>query len=138
VPSGEDLEKFRGYFEHIVWQARSDASFFDQIGNYVAGICDVASKHKVMLNPGFVSIALSIRVMEGVALALHENALIWKIAQAIILREKASDAMEEAGVGEVIEDVKRKVNDLYRDVVGGPDGIFKEEGGTKMKKKFVE
>ena len=72
-------------------KAKSDQSFFDSIGNYVTIICDGASKHKVMMNQGFVSIALTTRVMEGVALALNPAAEIWRIANKIVMKVKAEE-----------------------------------------------
>ena len=37
-------------------------------------ICNAASTHKIMMNQVFVSIALTVRVMEGVAFALNPTA----------------------------------------------------------------
>mmetsp|Transcript_14551 Transcript_14551/g.28976 ORF Transcript_14551/g.28976 Transcript_14551/m.28976 type:complete len:485 (+) Transcript_14551:465-1919(+) len=74
-------------------QAKADHSFFDSIGNYVTRICDAAARHRVMMNQGFVSIALTVRVMEGVALALDPEAEIWRIANKIIMKVRAEELL---------------------------------------------
>jgi predicted unusual protein kinase regulating ubiquinone biosynthesis (AarF/ABC1/UbiB family) len=142
TPEASNLDNFRSFFVQIVQQARDDPSFFDQIGNYVTGICDTSSKNKVMLNSGFISIALSIRVMEGVALALHKNALIWKIANKIILKEAAADTVSEGIEGIFGEGWKQKLGGLlgkYGKIIGlDEDSFANASGGTKMKNKFEE
>ncbi|GMH87470.1 hypothetical protein TrVE_jg11588 [Triparma verrucosa] len=85
-------------------KAKSDQSFFDSIGNYVTIICDGASKHKVMMNQGFVSIALTTRVMEGVALALNPAAEIWRIANKIVMKVKAEEMLGTAASKKRFED----------------------------------
>jgi hypothetical protein len=61
--------------------ARDDQSFFDSIGNYVAQICDASAEYKVKMNQGFVSIALAVRVMEGVALSLNKECEVRAVRQ---------------------------------------------------------
>jgi aarF domain-containing kinase len=83
------VEGFTKVLDDMCEQAKRDHSFFDSIGNYVSTICNAAAKHQVMMNQGFVSIALTVRVMEGVALALNREAEIWRVANGIILQAKA-------------------------------------------------
>lgn len=83
------VEGFTNVLDEMCEQAKRDHSFFDSVGNYVSTICNAAAEHKIMMNQGFVSIALAVRVMEGVALALNPEAAIWKIANGIILKAKA-------------------------------------------------
>ncbi len=85
----ENVGGFRKVVEDMVQKAVDDHSFFDQIGNYVTTLVDASSKHSVLMNKGFVSIALSVRIMEGIALALNKDADIVSVAQPIILKEKA-------------------------------------------------
>jgi len=124
-PAEDKKEDFRGFFEGIVAIAH-EQNFFDQIGNYVVGICDAASKNKVMLNSGFISIALSIRVMEGVALALNEDAVIWKIANKIILKAVAKDELDAAMTNFFA---------IFEETVGKKLGVDEEvnELGAKVK-----
>ena len=65
--------------------ARDDPSFFDSIGNYVSQICQASADYKVRMNQGFVSIALAVRVMEGVAIALNKDCEIWRISNKYIV-----------------------------------------------------
>ena len=60
-------------------------------------ICNAASTHKIMMNQGFVSIALTVRVMEGVAYALNPTAEVWRIANKIIMRVKLEDTIGGGG-----------------------------------------
>ena len=80
---------FTQVLDDMCEQAKRDHSFFDSIGNYVSTICNAAAKHQVMMNQGFVSIALTVRVMEGVALALNREAEVWRVANGIVLKAKA-------------------------------------------------
>jgi aarF domain-containing kinase len=80
---------FTKVLDDMCEKAKADQSFFDSIGNYVSTICNAAAKHQIMMNQGFVSIALTVRVMEGVALALNKEAEIVTIANGIILKAKA-------------------------------------------------
>ena len=84
-----NVERFVKVLDDMCEKSKRDTSFFDQIGNYVSIICNAAADHQIMMNQGFVSIALTVRVMEGVALALNANAEIWRIANGIILKAKA-------------------------------------------------
>ena len=93
----EDENGFVQVLDDMCEQAKRDRSFFDSIGNYVTKICAAASTHKIMMNQGFVSIALTVRVMEGVAFALNPEAEIWRIANKIVMKVKVEEAMGKVG-----------------------------------------
>ena len=95
---GEQVGGFSKRLGDMARKARADPTFFDEIGNYVAQICDASADYKVKMNQGFISIALAVRVMEGVALALDKDCEIWKITNRYILdsvyRNKAEEVAE--------------------------------------------
>ena len=90
-PVNEDA--FVDVLNEMCEQAKRDRSFFDKIGNYVKKICDAASENKIMMNQGFVSIALTVRVMEGVAFALNPEAKIIRISNGIIMKVRAEEML---------------------------------------------
>ena len=87
-----DVDEFRGVLRDMAIDARKNPNYFDSLSNYLNQICDSAAEHHIQMNQSFVSIALTIRVMEGLALALNPSAVIWRIANTIILRVEAEKA----------------------------------------------
>lgn len=81
-----NVQQFVDKINAMVHKAKTDHSFFDQIGNYIAIICNAASDSHVKMNQGFISVALATKVVEGVALSLNPAAEIWRIANPIILK----------------------------------------------------
>ena len=81
----ENVASFRAVLAKISEDARANTYFFDQIGNYVVQLCSASAEHHVLMNQTFVSISLTVRVMEGLALQLNEEAKIWKIANKVSL-----------------------------------------------------
>lgn len=58
-----------------------------QVGPCVSLICDAACDHHVKLQPGFVSIALSVKVVEGVVIQVDPCAVVAPRAKGVIVRE---------------------------------------------------
>jgi len=85
VYTPEQIEGFSKVLGDMARGARDDPSFFDEIGNYIAQICESSADYKVKMNQGFVSIALAVRVMEGVALSLNPDCEIWRISNKYIV-----------------------------------------------------
>ena len=75
------------YIEKITKLTRTanDGRFFmDNLGHYIAQIFDAAATHHVMMNKAFVSMALAVKVQEGVALMLSHDANVMQTAIPII------------------------------------------------------
>ena len=80
-----NAEKFIATIENLTETDRH-MNFFENIGGYILYICEAAATHHVMLNQGFASIALAVKVQEGVAISLDPNAKVWETANPIIVR----------------------------------------------------
>jgi len=80
----ENAEKFIAKIE-VLTTHDQDMKFFENIGGYIRYLCDAASTHHVKMNQAFASIALTVKVQEGVALSLDPEAKIWYTANPIIL-----------------------------------------------------
>lgn len=78
-------EGFLQKIEGITKEASGKNYFMQHLGVYITQICDAAAIHHVMLNQAFASAALTIKVQEGIALAMDPSVQIWKIAIPIIL-----------------------------------------------------
>ena len=49
----------------MVEMARDEPSFFEKVSECIAIICQAACDHHVKMQSGFISIALSVKVVEG-------------------------------------------------------------------------
>jgi len=85
----EDVRLFADKIQEMVMRAKTDESFFGSLGSYFAAICDAAISHRVKMNQGFVSMALAVKVMEGIALELDPKIEVWAIANPMILEGTA-------------------------------------------------
>jgi len=89
--SGEasiDEEGFIDKIEAMVKKAKGEDYLMEHLGTYLSYICEAASKHHVMMNQSFVSSALTVKVLEGIALALDPSIEIWRVANPIILESE--------------------------------------------------
>jgi len=80
-----DEEEFFKKIELVTIAASGKDYFMQKLGTYISYICDAASTHHVMLNQAFISMALAVKVQEGIALALDPAVECAKIAIPIIL-----------------------------------------------------
>jgi aarF domain-containing kinase len=83
-----NAEAFIKKIEHLTTNDKQ-MKFFQNIGGYIRYVCDAAATHHVKMNQAFASIALTVKVQEGVALSLDPSAKIWKTANPIILHAEA-------------------------------------------------
>ena len=91
-----DEEEFFRKIEYITIQASGANYFMQHLGSYITYICQAASTHHVMLNQAFISMALAVKVQEGIALALDPKVKTPEIAIPIILEgERRSGRMKE-------------------------------------------
>jgi len=74
--------------EALTNRANSNEYFMEHLSVYLTYICEAAAKHHVMMNQKFVTAALSIKVLEGLSLALDPAVEIWRVANPIILKSE--------------------------------------------------
>jgi aarF domain-containing kinase len=80
-----DEELFIDKIALLTEQASGKDYFMEHLGIYISYICNAAAQHHVMVNQTFISAALSVKVEEGIALALDPSIEIWRVAIPIIL-----------------------------------------------------
>lgn len=80
-----DEEEFFKKIELVTIAASGKDYLMQKLGTYISYICDAAATHHVMLNQAFISMALAVKVQEGIALALDPSIETAKIAIPIIL-----------------------------------------------------
>jgi len=108
--SVKNAEEYISQIEMLSKTPRKSDFFFEKVTTYINYIFNAASEHHVKMNPSFVSMALAVKVQEGVALMLNPQGDIIKIANPIIMKAEA-DRIKEGGVGKL----KLLVEDLWRD-----------------------
>jgi len=82
-----DPEGFcRKIHEMVLW-ARDTPTFFDLVGEFISILCNAACDHHVLLAGGFVSIALSVKVVEGAVVQIDPLAVVAPRAKAVVVRE---------------------------------------------------
>ena len=91
-----DEDDFVRKIELITIAASGKDYFMQKLGTYISYICNAASTHHVMLNQAFISMALAVKVMEGIALALDPSIETCKVAVPIIMEgERRSGRLGE-------------------------------------------
>jgi aarF domain-containing kinase len=85
---GED--KFLDKMDALTKRAASKESYLMQkLGVYISYICDAAAEHHVRIISPFMSMALAVKVQEGIALALDPSIPIIKVATPIIIQSES-------------------------------------------------
>lgn len=87
--TGEQALEVEQYLEEIgkLSKAPLQGDFaFERVSIYINYIMNAASKHHVKITPAFVSMALAIKVQEGIALMLNPEASIINVANPIIIK----------------------------------------------------
>lgn len=77
----------------LVEHARNQ-SFFESIGQYYGDICHLAIQNKVALDASFVSVALAVKIVEGLVMDLHPNFPILDLALPMFLKAQFHHAKE--------------------------------------------
>ena len=106
-----EVDLYLDEMEKISSAANKSGFLLEKVSTYVNFIFNSAAKHHVQMNSGFVSIALTIKVQEGVALMLDDKAQIIGIANPIIMKAEAK-RMNQGG----FERILRIAKDTFRDV----------------------
>jgi len=87
VEAVHDLHGFCAKIHAMVEMARDEPSFFDKVGECIGLICEAACEHHVRMQSGFISIALSVKVVEGALLQVDPLCVVAPRAKAVIMRE---------------------------------------------------
>lgn len=84
---------------------------FERVTMYINYIMNSASKHHVKITPAFVSMALAIKIQEGIALMLNPRASIINVANPIIIKAE----MRRLKHGNSFDRLKTIADDSWRD-----------------------
>ena len=88
-------EQFKEKMAYLTDRAtETERYFMEHLGDYIAFICRAAAEHHIRLNPAFISIALAVKVQEGIALALDPSVKIIKVAMPVILESEGKRRMQ--------------------------------------------
>uniref|UniRef100_A0A7S0L238 Protein kinase domain-containing protein n=1 Tax=Coccolithus braarudii TaxID=221442 RepID=A0A7S0L238_9EUKA len=82
-----DAHGFCTKIAEMVFKARADPTFFDQVGAHISVICNAACDHHVLIAQGFISVALSVKVVEGAVIQVDPEAVVAPRARGVIMRE---------------------------------------------------
>jgi len=82
-----DLDGFCVKMQGMVEMARDEPSFFEKVGECIGVICQAACDHRVKMQAGFISIALSVKVVEGSVLQVDPLCVVAPRAKAVVVRE---------------------------------------------------
>ena len=108
-----DLHGFCVTIQKMVEMARDEPSFFDKLGECIGIICQAACDHHVRLQSGFISIALSVKVVEGALLQVDPLCVVAPRAKAVVVREqlrrKRRKLWEEVRTDEADDEEERKL-----------------------------
>lgn len=106
-----DQEKYIRDIEALSKTPRKTDFVMEKITTYADYIFNAAATHHVKMNPSFISMALAVKVQEGVALMLNPSCDLIKIANPIILKCEANRL--STGMG---DRMRRYAEDALRDV----------------------
>jgi aarF domain-containing kinase len=85
--AARDLDGFCAKIQTMVELARDSPTFFDQVSDCISIICEAACDHRVKLQGGFISIALSVKVVEGSVIQVDPRAVVAPRAKPVVVRE---------------------------------------------------
>jgi aarF domain-containing kinase len=86
--SNLDVELFVKGIEKIVVDDENN-NFIEKVGDYITDICYMACLRKVKLESSFISAALAVEIMEGIATALYPKMQVTKVALPLVLQAEA-------------------------------------------------
>lgn len=84
----ENTDEFCDEMQRMVDDSENH-SYFEHLGEYIGRICDMARKHAVRLDPGYFKIAMALKVVEGVSLALDRDLDLVTKCVPIIMKARA-------------------------------------------------
>jgi len=109
--STKNVDEYISAIEELSKTPRNSDFVFEKIGTYCNYIFNAAATHHVKMNPIFISMALAIKVQEGVALMLNPDCKLMTIANPIILKCEAKRLHNGMG-----DRVRQYAVDTMRDI----------------------
>mmetsp|Transcript_5072 Transcript_5072/g.7749 ORF Transcript_5072/g.7749 Transcript_5072/m.7749 type:complete len:530 (+) Transcript_5072:110-1699(+) len=101
--SKEGLERFCTGVGDIVRRAQT-LNYFEHLGGYLTEVCTLSCVNKVKVVPEFFQTAMSIKVAEGIALALDPTIEMAAVAIPVIVKSQAQYVMNKARGRPTIDD----------------------------------
>ena len=84
-----DLDGFCAKIQTVVELIRISPTLIDQIGACLSIICEAACEHKVRMQGGFMTIALTMKVVEGSIIQVDPHTKVAPRAKPVVVRESA-------------------------------------------------
>lgn len=91
-----DADAFCSGVEKLVERSH-ESPFFEKFGSYVTEICGMACTHRVKLNEQYVTMAMAIKVLEGLALSLNPEISLCDSAIPILMRAQQRRLAKQMG-----------------------------------------
>lgn len=88
----DKIDEFSEAVQQIVYDAEQQ-SYFEHISEYMTRLCDLARIYQVKLEPGYFNIAMTLKVAEGMALALNRDMDLITFCLPIVLKAKSLSAI---------------------------------------------
>jgi predicted unusual protein kinase regulating ubiquinone biosynthesis (AarF/ABC1/UbiB family) len=83
----KNSEEFCQAIQRIVTKSEGEL-YFEHINEYLNQICSIARQHNVRLDSGYFKVAMSLKVIEGIAISLDPNLSIITKCIPIVLKAK--------------------------------------------------
>lgn len=111
-----DVDGFCAKIQTLVQLIRISPTLIDQIGHCLSIICEAACEHRVKMQGGFMSIALTMKVVEGSIIQVDPHTKVAPRAKPVVLRESARRKgrallNRTLGAGEQTDDTARAAED---------------------------
>ena len=129
----QNVEEYIRDIENLSKTPRKTDFVFEKIGTYANYIFNAAASHQVKMNPTFISMALAVKVQEGVAFMLNPACELVKVANPIILDCEA-ERFQKGGLDRLVtaaeDKLRRWKTNLEREVtkVEEAQGVAPSEG----------
>lgn len=88
----DNAQDFCEGIQAIVTRSEQE-SYFEHLGEYFMMVCDLAREHFIRLDPGYFKIVMSLKVAEGISLALNRNLDLISTCVPITTKARALRAM---------------------------------------------
>jgi len=90
IGSPIDIEKFCNGVDTVFRKAKASERLTVELGAYISQLFTLACDHSVRLDPQFASVAVAMRVMEGIANRLNPDVDLVSVAGPMFLQGKWS------------------------------------------------
>lgn len=88
----QNIEDFCNAVQKLITDSEEHA-YFEHLGEYISKLCDLSRIYSVRLDPGYFAIAMALKVVEGVSLALNKDLDMVSKCVPIILQTRTLRAL---------------------------------------------